>query len=147
MTRNPVQALFEWKVRGVRWIEIILLVVVAALILGVYVAKAAAARESAQIAQLEREIAETRQRVRLLRAEAARLEQPGRLETLSRTAGLGPVDMERQADESALATLKPQPEPVAVSPVIADTEAPANAAPAAPTQPQPTAAPAEEPVR
>jgi hypothetical protein len=146
MTRNPVQALFEWKVRGVRWIEIILLVVVAALILGVYVAKAAAARESAQIAQLEREIAETRQRVRLLRAEAARLEQPGRLEMLSRTVGLAPVDMERQADESALATLKPQPEPVPVAPV-ADTEAPANATPAAPTQSEPAAAPAEEPVR
>lgn len=147
MTRNPVQALFDWKVRGVRWIEIILLVVVAALILGVYVAKAAAARESARIAQLEREIAETRQRVRLLRAEAARLEQPGRLETLSRTAGLAPVDMERQADESALATLKPQPEPVPVAPVAADAEAPANAAPAAPTQPAPASAPAEEPVR
>jgi hypothetical protein len=148
MTRNPVQALFEWKVRGVRWIEIILLVVVAALILGVYVAKAAAARESAQIAQLEREIAETRQRVRLLRAEAARLEQPGRLETLSRTAGLAPVDIERQADESALATLKPQPEPVPVAPVAADAEAAApTAAPAAPTQPAPASAPAEEPVR
>jgi hypothetical protein len=146
MTRNPVQALFEWKVRGIRWIEIILAVVVVALVLGVYVAKAAAARESARIAQLEREIAETRQRVRLLRAEAARLEQPGRLETLSRTAGLAPVDMERQADESALATLKPQPEPVPAAPVT-DTEAPANATPAAPTQPEPAAAPPEEPVR
>ncbi len=134
MTRNPAQALFDWKVRGVRWIEIILLVVVAALILGVYVAKAAAARESAQIAQLEREIAETRQRVRLLRAEAAR-------------PGLAPVEMERQADESALATLKPQPEPVPVAPVAADAEAAANAAPAAPTQPAPASAPAEEPVR
>jgi hypothetical protein len=148
MTRNPVQALFEWKVRGVRWIEIILAVVVVALVLGVYVAKAAAARESAQIAQLEREIAETTQRVRLLRAEAARLEQPGRLETLSRTAGLAPVEMERQADESALATLKPQPEPVPAAPTAAEAEAPAaNAAPAEPTQPGPSAAPAEEPVR
>lgn len=147
MTRNPVQTLFDWKVRGVRWIEIILAVVVVALVLGVYVAKAAAARESAQIAQLEREIAETRQRVRLLRAEAARLEQPGRLETLSRTAGLAPVDMERQADESALATLKPQPEPVPVASVAAEVEAPADAAPAAPTQSAPAASPAEEPVR
>jgi hypothetical protein len=120
MTRNPVQALFEWKVRGIRWIEIILAVVVVALVLGVYVAKAAAARESAQIAQLEREIAETRQRVRLLRAEAARLEQPGRLEMLSRTAGLAPVEMERQADASALDRLVPIPEPV---PVAASAEA------------------------
>ena len=93
MTRNPVQALFDWKVRGIRWIEIILLVVVAALVLTVYVAKAGAARESARISQLEREIAETRQRVRLLRAEAARLEQPARLEVLSRSAGLAPVEM------------------------------------------------------
>ncbi len=122
MTRNPVQTLFDWKVRGVRWVEIILAVVVVALVLGVYVAKAAAARESAQIAQLEREIAETTQRVRLLRAEAARLEQPGRLETLSRTAGLAPVEMERQADASALDRLVPIPEPV---PVSGPAEAPA----------------------
>lgn len=122
MTRNPVQALFDWKARGVRWIEIILAVVVVALVLGVYVAKAAAARESAQIAQLEREIAETTQRVRLLRAEAARLEQPGRLETLSRTAGLAPVEMDRQADASALDRLVPIPERV---PVAGPAEAPA----------------------
>lgn len=143
MTRNPVQALFEWKVRGVRWIEIILAVVVVALVLGVYVAKAAAARESAQIAQLEREIAETRQRVRLLRAEAARLEQPGRLETLSRTAGLAPVDMERQADESALDRLVPLPEP---TPVAAPAEVADDAAePAADVAPsEPAVASAEE---
>jgi hypothetical protein len=129
MTRNPVQTLFDWKVRGVRWIEIILLVIVVALVLSVYVAKAGAARESARISQLEREIAETRQRVRLLRAEAARLEQPGRLEVLSRSAGLAPVEMERQADESALDRLVPIPEssPVAApvgaaEPVVASEE-------------------------
>ncbi|KPF78923.1 cell division protein [Brevundimonas sp. AAP58] len=147
MTRNPVQALFDWKVRGVRWIEIILAVVVVALVLGVYVAKAAAARESAQIAQLEREIAETTQRVRLLRAEAARLEQPGRLETLSRTAGLAPVEMERQADASALDRLVPLRAPAPIAPVVADAEAPGNATPAASTQPETAAAAAEEPVR
>ncbi len=115
MTRNPVQRLFDWKVRGIRWIEIIGVLLVAAMIFSVYVAKAAAARESAQIAQLEREIAETRQRVRLLRAEAARLEQPARLEVLSRSAGLAPVEMERQADGVALSTLKPAPQPVPVA--------------------------------
>lgn len=136
MTRNPVQTLFDWKVRGVRWIEIILLVVVAALILGVYVAKAGAARESARISQLEREIAETRQRVRLLRAEAARLEQPGRLEVLSRSAGLAPVEMERQADESALDGLVPIPEPAqVVAPAEAPTGSAAPVADAAPAEP------------
>jgi hypothetical protein len=151
MTRNPVQALFDWKVRGIRWIEIILLVVVAALVLSVYVAKAGAARESARISQLEREIAETRQRVRLLRAEAARLEQPARLEILSRSAGLAPVEMKHQADESALDSLVPLPEPAPVAPAEPSSgAAPADAAAAqveaSATAPA-AAAPAEEPVR
>jgi len=128
MTPNPVQALFDWKVRGIRWIEIIGFVVVGALVFSVYIAKAAAARESAEISRLERDIAETRQRVRLLRAEAARLEQPGRLEALSRGAGLAPVAATRQADEARLAELKAAPVvPAAAVPapaLIADPAAP-----------------------
>jgi len=126
MTRNPIQALFDWKIRGFRWIEIIGLVCVAAMVFSVYVAKAAAAREGAAISQLERQIAEHRQRVRLLRAEAARLEQPGRLEALSRGAGMGPVEADRQADETALAGLKPKPQPTPSAPS-------APSAPIAPT--------------
>ncbi|AQR61274.1 cell division protein [Brevundimonas sp. LM2] len=138
MTRNPLQALFDWKVRGIRWIEIIGVGIVAALVFSVYVAKAAAGRESAEIGRLERDIAETGQRVRLLRAEAARLEQPGRLEALSRGAGLGPVDATRQAEESALAGLKPAPLPPAApvpSPTRMEAAAPTprSDAPAAPT--------------
>lgn len=151
MTRNPVQALFDWKVRGIRWIEIILLVVVAALVLSVYVAKAGAARESARISQLEREIAETRQRVRLLRAEAARLEQPARLEVLSRSAGLAPVEMKHQADESALDSLVPLPEPAPVAAAEPSSEAVSADAAVAEAEASATApaaaAPAEEPVR
>ncbi len=131
MTRNPVQRLFDWKIRGVRWIEIMLFVCVGAMVFSVYVAKAAAARESAAIGQLERQIAENRQRVRLLRAEAARLEQPGRLEALSRGAGLAPVEMKRQTDEAALAGLKPIDAP----------PAPAAPAVAAPVEPAAVAAP------
>lgn len=111
MTRNPVQRLFDWKVRGVRWIELIGVVCVAAMVLSVYVAKAGAARESARIGELERQISDNRQRVRLLRAEVSRLEQPGRLEALSRAAGLAPMDVHRQATEAQLPTLKPAPAP------------------------------------
>ena len=139
MTRNPVQRLFDWKIRGIRWIEIIGVMCVAAMVFSVYVAKAAAARESAAIGQLERQIAENSQRVRLLRAEAARLEQPGRLETLSRGAALAPVKADRQVDEAALANLKPVhvpapvvPAPVVAAPVVAEAApAAAEAAPAA----------------
>ncbi len=129
MIRNPVQRLFDWKIRGIRWIEIIGVMCVAAMVFSVYVAKAAAARESAAIGQLERQIAENAQRVRLLRAEAARLEQPGRLETLSRGAELAPVEAERQVDETALANLKPVhvPAPVAPEPEVTEPAAPADA--------------------
>ena len=123
--------LYGWKIRGVRWVEIIGVLLVAAMVFSVYLAKAAAAREGARIADLERQITENGQRVRLLRAEVARLEQPGRLEALSRGAGLGPVDVHRQATEDRLATLAPIPEPRPV--VVVPTPAPVEAA--APTAP------------
>ena len=107
--KSVLQRLFDWKVRGVRWIEIIGVALVAVMIVSVYAAKAAAARESSRIAQLERDIRENGQRVRLLRAEVARLEQPARLESLSRQIGLAPVDVRRQAEEGQLPELKPAP--------------------------------------
>lgn len=127
---QAIRRVFDWKVRGVRWIEIIGLVLVAAMIFSVYLAKAAAANESAEIASLERQIRQNGQRVRLLRAEVARLEQPGRLEALSRMAGLAPVDVHRQATEASLPELAPIPEPqpvviVAPTPPAAPAEAPA----------------------
>jgi hypothetical protein len=131
VTRN-LNRLFAWKVRGVRWVEIIGVLMVAAMIFSVYLAKAAAARESAEIADLERRIGESGQRVRLLKAEVARLEQPGRLEALSRGAGLGPVDMKRQASEDNLADLQPVPEPKPVVIVAPTPAAPAAVAPAVP---------------
>ena len=113
--------LFDWKIRGVRWVEIIGFVLVAAMIFSVYVAKAAAAREGGRISDIERQIAENSQRVRLLRAEVASLEQPARLEALSRQAGLGPVDVRRQAEEGSLTKLAPIPDP---RPVIVEPTQP-----------------------
>ena len=125
--------LFAWKIRGVRWVEIIGVLLVAAMVFSVYVAKAGAARESARISDLERQITENGQRVRLLRAEVARLEQPGRLEALSRDVGLGPVDVHRQAAEASLSTLAPIPEPrpVIVVPTPAASSAASDQIPAA----------------
>ena len=106
-SRTALQRLFDWKVRGVRWVEIIGVALVAIMIVSVYAAKAAAARESSRIAQIEQDIRENGQRVRLLRAEVARLEQPARLESLSRQIGMAPVDIHRQAGEDQLTALKP----------------------------------------
>ena len=129
--------LFAWKIRGIRWIEIIGVLLVAVMVFSVYVAKAAAARESARISELERQISDNGQRVRLLRAEVARLEQPNRLEALSRGAGLGPVDVHRQATAENLPNLAPIPEPRPV--IIAPTP------PAAADAPVPAPAPGDEP--
>jgi len=131
LTRQ-LNRLFAWKVRGIRCIEIIGVLLVAAMIFSVYLAKAAAAREGAEIADLERQIGESGQRVRLLKAEVARLEQPGRLEALSRGAGLGPVEMKRQASEDNLANLAPIPEPQPVVIVAPTAPEPAPAAEAEP---------------
>lgn len=131
---RTLKRVFDWKVRGVRWVEIIGLMLVAAMIFSVYLAKAAAASESARIASLERQITQNGQRVRLLRAEVARLEQPGRLEALSRAAGLEPVDVHRQATAASLPELAPIPEPapvVIVSPMVPTDPGVAEPAPAA----------------
>lgn len=134
MIAASFKRLFDWKIRGIRWVEIIGVVLVAAMIFSVYVAKAAAAREGSRISQIEREIADNGQRVRLLRAEAARLEQPARLEALSRQAGLGPVDVRRQADEGSLTKLAPIPDP---KPVIVEPTQPAAADPVEDAAPEP----------
>lgn len=132
MIAAGLKRLFDWKIRGVRWVEIIGFVLVAAMIFSVYVAKAAAAREGGRISDIERQIAENSQRVRLLRAEVASLEQPARLEALSRQAGLGPVDVRRQAEEGALTKLAPIPDP---GPVIVEPTEPVADEPDVPPAP------------
>lgn len=131
---GAVQRLYDWKVRGIRWVEIIGVMLVGAMIFSVYLAKAAAAREGSEIADLERQITENGQRVRLLRAEVSRLERPDRLEALSRGAGLGPVDVHRQATEASLPTLAPIPEPEPVVIVAPTVPAASAAPPAAPAE-------------
>jgi hypothetical protein len=87
---QAIRRVFDWKVRGVRWIEIIGLALVAAMIFSVYLAKAAAANESAEIASLERQIARSnaaianeRETIGLLNAEWSSLVRPERLQRLS----------------------------------------------------------------
>ena len=127
-----IQRLFDWKVRGIRWIEIVGVVCVAAMIFSVYIAKTAAARESTEIDRIEGEISDNRERVRLLRAEISHLEQPSRLEALSHAAGLAPVDVHRQATENQLAELQPSAKGSAPA---APPAAPLAAKPVAPATP------------
>jgi hypothetical protein len=111
---TPVRRLFDWKIRGVRWIEIIGVACVAAMLCSVYLVKAAAQKEATRIAELDAEIAADRQRVRLLRAEAARLESPARLDALSKQVGLAPIDADQRVDESELEEIEAAPSPEVV---------------------------------
>ena len=105
-----LRSVFDWKVRGFRVTEIIGVAILAAVVVSVYFVKAQAARQSAEIAALQSDISEQRQRVRLLTAETARLEEPARLEALSRQAGLAPISVEQRADLDALPELAPEAE-------------------------------------
>ena len=127
---SAVAALFDWKVRGVRVIEIAGVILLAAVVFSTYVAKAGAASQSARVTELETRIASEHQRVRLLRTEVARLEQPARLEALSRAVGLEPVAVTRRTTVADLPEVaaemraEPAPAPVAAAaPAPAATEA------------------------
>ena len=115
-----LRSVFDWKVRGFRVTEIIGVAILAAVVVSVYFVKAQAARQSAEIAALQSDISEQRQRVRLLTAETARLEEPARLEALSRQAGLAPVSIEQRADLDALPELAPEPETTEAAAPVAE---------------------------
>ena len=71
------------RLLGFRAIDVLLFLVLVALILGVYLAKTLAGRERGQIATVEREIAQERDRIVLLEAEVAHLERPERLSAMA----------------------------------------------------------------
>lgn len=137
-----VKRVFDWRVRGVRCVELIGVVCLAAVMVSVYIVKTAAARESSEISQIESAIRQDEQRVRLLRAEATRLEQPARLEALSRQLGLEPVEVTRRADTDGLSEIAAAHQPVvaaapaAVAPAQAATPAQADTAAPQATAPQ-----------
>lgn len=90
--------LLDRKVRGFRLVDLIGLGLLVAIILGVYLAKTVAGRERSEIAKIERQIKSERQRIRLLQAEVAHLEQPGRIERLAVAyLKLEPVTENREA--------------------------------------------------
>jgi cell division protein FtsL len=91
--------------RGVRLVEFGAVIVLLAMATGVYLAKASAGRERAEIATVERQIGEEKTRIRLLQAEVAHLEEPERLERLSTEIGLGPTDAKHEGAPDDLARI------------------------------------------
>jgi hypothetical protein len=99
-------SLLSRRVRGFRVVDLIGAGLLVAIILGVYLAKTVAGRERAEIAQVDRHIHAEKSRIRLLKAEVAHLEQPGRLERLATVSlDLKPVTAGREAEVADLPRL------------------------------------------
>jgi cell division protein FtsL len=104
-----ISEVFDRRVRGFRVVDIVGVGVLLTLVLGVYMAKAFAGRERAEIASVERQIEEERVKVRLLQAEVAHLEQPRRIESLAQSAQLAPISPDRETSEDALIDVARKP--------------------------------------
>jgi cell division protein FtsL len=137
-------SVFTMKVRGFRLLDLIGIGLLIALILGVYLAKTMAGRERAEIATVERQIKAEKSRIRLLQAEVAHLEQPGRIERLAVSylkMETVPANREATADElPGLAKAGAAPESKAPSAVAAMVDG-GNHTPGVPPPPPPEANP------
>jgi len=128
---NPIARVFDHRVRGFRVIEVAALACLVLLVFWVYLSKARAGDERSRIAKVEAEISAEQRKVRLLTAEAAHLEQPGRIGALAEAyTGLAPVSAKREADPDALPEIArkapapaPAPAPKPVEPAAEETAA------------------------
>jgi hypothetical protein len=116
-------SLLSRRIRGFRLVDLIGMGLLVLIILGVYLAKTVAGGERAEIAMVERQIKVEKARIRLLEAEVAHLEQPGRIERLSvGYLKMEPVPANREATVDQLidvARAGPAPKSEAVSTVAA----------------------------
>ncbi|MGI8839967.1 MAG: cell division protein FtsL [Caulobacteraceae bacterium] len=95
---------FNRRFRGFRVIDLLALGVVLVLALGSYVFTTLAGAQSADTAGVQGQIDQEQTRVRLLQADLAHLEDPGRIERLStQYLGLAAADPKHEITPDALA--------------------------------------------
>lgn len=98
MIGNIFQSLFNHRTRGFRTINVALASAMLVLAVGVNLAKTFAGKERTEIGRVERDISKEKVRIRVLEAEVAHLEQPERLERLSRAyLAMEPVQAKQEA--------------------------------------------------
>ncbi len=103
---------FARRFRGFRVIDLLALSVVFILALGSYVFTTLAGAQSADTAGVQSQIDQEQKRIRLLQAELAHLESPGRIERLStQYLGMAPVDPKHEATPADLARIAAAPAP------------------------------------
>lgn len=133
-----VARMFDRRFRGFRVVNVFAAIVLVVLMVGVYLAKTRAAKDSAAIARIERQMVAERNSIRMLKAEAARLENPERIEKLAvEYLAMAPSKAEHEAAPTELAAVAAG-QPVGV---IAAQKAAAAAAAAAAKAAQVQAAP------
>ena len=141
---------FDRRVRGFRIVELGAMVVLAALVVVVYLAKDGAGDKRADIDRVQQQIVAEQEQIRLLKAEVAHQEQPERLEALAgQYLGLQPVAAKHEVEAAELADVARVTTPAApaVKPALAGgaplaltaTLAAAPSAPAVATSPAPSA--------
>ena len=114
-----ISVLFNHRTRGFRTINLIGMAVLITLALTVNLAKTYAGKERSQIDKIDRQIAAEQVRIRLLKAEVAHLEQPGRLERLSReTLGMEPTTSKQEVPAAALSMVGRPVEPLRIASAV-----------------------------
>lgn len=105
-----IRAVFTHRIRGFRTLNIAFAAILLVLAVGVNLAKAVAGRERNEIGRVESDIGKERQRIRLLEAEVAHLEQPERLERLARGyLSMEPVAARQEASVDTLGAVAGRP--------------------------------------
>lgn len=118
-------SLLDHRTRGFRTINVVFCAMFAATAVTVLLAKAYAGREVRDIARTERSIGEENKRIRLLKAEVAHLEQPERLERLSRAyLAMAPVNVKQETtvDDLYAASLRRPGIETPAAPIQVSTE-------------------------
>ena len=122
--------LFTRRVRGIRLVNLWGVGLLLVLVVTLYLLKTFAGGERADIAQTELQIADEQRKIRLLHAELAYLEQPGRIERLSEQyLGMQPASGKRETTAEGLSQMAQSPAPKA--PAAAPPAPPASSAPGA----------------
>lgn len=119
-----IMRLFNHRTRGFRTINVTLASVLLVLAVGVNLAKTSAGKERTEIGRAERDIKKEKSRIRVLEAEVAHLEQPERLERLSRAyLAMAPIGAKQEATYEGLYDISRRApgQPPAPAPVQAST--------------------------
>lgn len=120
-----ISVIFTHRTRGFRTLNVLLASVLVVLAVGVNLAKTFAGKERTEIVRTERDIRNEARQIRVLQAEVAHLEQPERLERLSRAyLAMAPVNVKQETtvdDLYAASRRRPGVQPPA-APIQASTE-------------------------